>query len=98
MSQPHITAEAVRGTVLRARRECPWKMLARLEHAEPELAELVLEELSELHQVLMRSQIPRKRVRQLDRRVQSLLAVTAVCLLNARYPSSLPRPSHPSCN
>jgi len=77
---PSISAKAVLRALAEVKRRGHWPLFQQLEHAEPELAEHVLEELSLAHQTLLASVAPPKVVRRLQRQVQSVVLVAWLCL------------------
>ncbi len=75
-----VSAKAVLTALAEIKRRGHWPLFQRLEHAEPELAEHVLEELSLVHQSLLASGGRPKVVRRLQRQVQSVVLVAWLCL------------------
>jgi hypothetical protein len=77
---PRVSAKAVLAALASIKRHRHWPLFQRMEHAEPELAEHVLEELSLIHQSLLASGARPKVVRRLQRQVQSIVLVAWLCL------------------
>lgn len=77
---PPVSAKAVLNALSAVRRRGHWPLFQRMEHAEPELAEHVMEELSLVHQSLMASGARPKVARRLQRQVQSVVLVAWLCL------------------
>jgi hypothetical protein len=77
---PAVDARAVLAALAAVKRRGHWPLFQRLEHAEPELAEHVLEELSLVHQSLLASGARPRVVRRLQRQVQSIVLVAWLCL------------------
>lgn len=77
---PSVSAKLVLRALATIKRRGHWPLFQRMEHAEPELAEHVLEELSLVHQTLLASGARPRVVRRLQRQVQSTVLVAWLCL------------------
>ena len=76
-----VTAQHVLRSVMELRRRGTRAVLAEIEAMEPDLAEHLLEGLTELYHRLLRTGAPAKDCRRVHRRAESL---TLVCLLALR--------------
>jgi hypothetical protein len=79
-----ISARAVLTALAEVQRHGHWPLFQQLERDEPDLAEHVLEQVSQIHQTLLDSHAPAKVVRRLQRQVQSLVLVTVLSVRAAR--------------
>lgn len=75
-----ITAKDIMDAVIRIRRIGVEKSLQELEQREPDLAEIVLEELSAVHRRLQDAGMPARRTRRLMRRIESLVLVAIAAM------------------
>lgn len=75
-----VSSRAILTALAQIKRSGHWPLFQQLEHDEPDLAEHVLEELSQIHQTLLDSAAPAKVVRRLQRQVQSLVLVVVLSI------------------
>lgn len=75
---PRVNARAVLAALAEIRRCGHWPLFQQLERDEPDLTEHVLEEVSHVHQTLLKSGAPPKIVRRLQRQIQSLVLATVL--------------------
>ncbi|MDB5297564.1 MAG: hypothetical protein JWO31_3547 [Phycisphaerales bacterium] len=77
---PAVSVRAVLAALAEVKRRGHWPLFQRLERAEPDLAEHVLESLSLVHRDLLAAGASPKVARRLQRRVQSVVLVAWLCL------------------
>lgn len=83
---PPVSPRAILAALAEVQRRGHWPLFQQLECDEPDLAEHVLEQVSQVHQTLLDSGAPAKVVRRLQRQVQSLVLVTVLSVRATRSP------------
>lgn len=78
-----ILARDILDAVIRVRRTGVQSLLQQFEQEEPELAEIVLEEISLIHHRLLDGGIPAKDVRRIMHRTESLILVSLYAIRQA---------------
>lgn len=81
---PPVSAAAVLRALSEVRRRGAWPLIQELERVEPALANFLMEELSALHQTILKTGARPKTVRQLQRQVQDLAVVCVLALRQGR--------------
>jgi hypothetical protein len=77
---PRINPDQLQAAVEAVDRLGTWPLLSRLEQREPEVAEVVLEELTELHHELYHMGLSRPRLRRFGRRLRRLCCTVVLAM------------------
>jgi hypothetical protein len=84
-SDQQVDSKLVLQALMELKRQGVDKTMSRLETLEPDLTEVVLEELTEIHRQLLDLGGPPKKSRLLYRRIQSLVLLSITALQKAHY-------------
>jgi hypothetical protein len=84
-SDQQVDSKLVLQALMELKRQGVDKTMSRLEALEPDLIEVVLEELTEIHRQLLDLGGPPKKSRLLYRRIQSLVLLSITALQKAHY-------------